>query len=165
MVRSREEELIAEIDSAFVGVRLEDGVSLNMTEYNDSGGSASQYAEKAKFDERDDWHRLDDKTLEDFTVVFSFTDLKGFRFYIAPYMIWALRNHRISTSIICDNTIYAIHPDHYLFEEIPFTSWFTGPQVAAMAKFLEYCCDHDDTMDGTVAAQNLAKLRDCLHRK
>jgi hypothetical protein len=165
MARSREEELIAEIEDAFAGVRLEDGVSLNMTEYYDSGGSASHYAEESKTDERDDWHRLDDKTLEDFRVVFSFTDVKGFRFYIAPYMIWALRNHRISDAIIGDFTIYAIRPDHHVFEEIPFTSWFTGPQIAVMARFLEYCCDHDDTMDGTVAAENLAKLRDSLREE
>src|SRR4026208_1212325 len=102
MTSSREDNLIATIDKAFADVRLEDGVSLNMTEYNDSGGSAKHYAERAKQDERMDWHRSDGKTLQKFTATFSFTDLKGFRFYIPAYMTWTIRNYRTSDSIISD---------------------------------------------------------------
>ena len=93
-------------------------------------------------------------------MTFSFTDLKGYRFYIPAYMIWTLRHHRTSDSIICDNTIYALDADRYQFREVPFTSWFTAPQLSAIVKFLAYCRDHDDTLDGTVATANLAKLED-----
>ena len=61
---SREDDLIAEIESAFANVRLEDGISLNMTEYNDSGGSTSKYLDRARHDERDDWRRIGDATLK-----------------------------------------------------------------------------------------------------
>ena len=71
-----------------------------MTEYNDSGGYMTGFMEKAKHDERDDWASIPDETLEQFTVTFSFTDLKGFRFYIPAYMDWTVRNHRISHSIV-----------------------------------------------------------------
>lgn len=159
MTDPNENDLIACITAAFANVRLDDGISLNMTEYHDSGGSASRFAKKANNDERDDWRRIADKTLEHFTVTFSFTDLKGFRFYIPAYMIWTIRNHRTSESVISDFTIYAIDPDHYLFRDIPFTDWFTVPQVLAMVKFLEYCITHADSLDINIAETNLRKIR------
>ena len=156
---SREDDLIAEIESAFADVRLEDGISLNMTEYNDSGGSNPRYLERAKHDERDDWRRIADETLENFRVTFSFTDLKGYRFYLPAYMIWTLRHHRTSDSPIANSTIYALDPDSYQFDEIPFTSWFTATQLSVIGKFLAYCRDDDETLNSPVATTNLAKLK------
>jgi hypothetical protein len=158
-VTPSEQELVAIIRRAFAGVRLDDGVSLNMTEYKDSGGCAPEFEKKAQYDERDDWTAIPDKILEHFTVTFSFTDLKGFRFYIPAYMIWAIRNHRESRSIIANYTIYAIDPSHYLFETIPFWQWFTAEQIDAMTKFLEYAVQDGDTLDDRVARENLAKIR------
>lgn len=153
-----EQKLLDRINRAFAGVKLDDGTSLNMTEYNDSGGCMPEYREKAKDDERNDWTAIADETLEQFTVTFSFTDLKGFRFYIPAYMAWTVRNHRTSSSIIGDFTIYAINPDHYLFETISFREWFTAEQVDAMTKFLEYAIRNSDTLDCKVATENLAKI-------
>lgn len=153
-----EQDLVALIRRAFAGVRLDDGESLNMTEYNDSGGSRPDFKEKAQFDERDNWAAIPDKILDQFTVVFSFTDLKGFRFYIPAYMIWTLRHHRESDSIIADQTIYAIDPSHYLFEAIPFWQWFTAEQIDAMTRFLEYAVQNED-LDAKVARENLAKIK------
>jgi hypothetical protein len=130
-----------------------------MTEYNDSGGYMTGFMEKAKHDERDDWASIPDETLEQFTATFSFTDLKGFRFHIPAYMDWTVRNHRISHSIIADNTIYAIDPSHYLFESTAFREWFTHEQINAMISFLEYAIANDDSLDGKVARHNLAKVR------
>ncbi|HEX7449207.1 MAG TPA: DUF6714 family protein [Pirellulales bacterium] len=155
-----EQELIDLIHRAFEGVRLEDGTSLNMTEYKDSGGSMPEFKRKAQSDERDDWTAIADETLQQFTVTFAFTDLKGFRFYIPAYMIWAIRNHSTSDSIISDFTIYAIDPAHYQFETIPFQQWFTDAQVAAMIKFLEYAVENGNTMDGAVAEKNLRKIKE-----
>ena len=154
-----EHGLIAMIQHAFAGVKLDDGESLNMTKYNDSGGSRPEFKEKAKDDERENWGSIPDATLEQFTVTFSFTDLKGFRFYIPAYMIWAIKNHKTSDSIIADFTIYAIRPDHYLFESIPFWEWFTNAQITAMIQFLKYAARNEDWFDGNVARENLAKLK------
>lgn len=154
-----EQDLVGTIRRAFSGVRLEDGISLNMTEYNDSYGCSSEFKRMAKYDERDDWAAIPDKTLEQFTVTFCFTDLKGFRFYIPAYMIWTVRRHRESDSIIADNTIYAIDPSHYLFETIPFRRWFTAEQINAMRRFLEYAAENADSLDAEVARENLAKIK------
>ncbi len=154
-----EQELIAKIRAAFSGIRLEDGISLNMTEYHDSSGCMPEFKEKASGDENVDWQSIPDETLERFTVTFSFTDLKGYRFYIPAYMIWAIRNHRISDSIIADFTIYAIDPSGHQFKSVPFLRWFTRSQVDAMTGFLEYAVQNSDTLDGRVAMENLNKLR------
>lgn len=157
---TEERKLIEKIRSAFAGVILCDGISLNMTEYNDSGGCMPEFLEKAVDDERIDWQAIPDKTLEQFTVTFSFTDLKGFRFYIPAYMIWTISNHRTSDSIIADFTIYAINPSHYLFEKVPFLQWFTEEQVVAMTEFLNYSAqDEEGSLDADAAKENLIKIQ------
>jgi hypothetical protein len=159
-VTSDEKELIDKIRAAFAGVKLDDGMSLNMTEYYDSGGCLPEFEEKARGDERDDWQKIADKTLEEFLVTFPFTDLKGYRFYIPAYMIWAIRNHKLSDSIIGDFTVYAIDPCCHQFDTIPFLEWFTADQIECMVTFLEYVVRMDADMDAQVANKNLIKIRE-----
>jgi hypothetical protein len=83
-VTFEEQKLVDQIHRAFAGVKLEDGTSLNMAEDKD-GGCMPEFGEEAKTDEREDWTAIPGGTLEQFTVTFSFTDLKGFRFYIPAY--------------------------------------------------------------------------------
>ena len=154
------QKLIDKISNAFAGVRLEDGISLNMTEYHDAGGLFPEYAKKAESDERNDWSIIPEETLEKFTVTFSFTDLKGFRFYIPAYMIYTIRNYKSSDSIISDFTIYAIDPSHYLFESTSFHNWFTQDQVTAMTEFLEFAIQSEDWLDETVAIRNLKQIKE-----
>lgn len=148
-----ESELIAQIHRAFSGVELEDGVSLNMTEFFDSGGRNSRFEEMAAGDERVDWASIADETLEQFTVTFCFTDLKGYRFYLPAYMTWFIRNHRSSRSIIAETTIHAIDPTRHQFDEIPFVDWFKEGQIQAMKKFLKYAGPGE-----TWALENLGKI-------
>ena len=150
-----EQALVHEIEAAFEGVQLEDGISLNMTEFYDSGGCAPEYAEKAKSDEREDWRQIPDETLELFTVTFSFTDLKGFRFYLPAYMRWTARNHRTSNAIIGSHTIYALSPRHDIFKTTSFAEWFTEQQRAVILRFLRFAAENSDTMDARIASRRL----------
>ncbi len=156
------EQLLAIIERAFSGVRLEDGVSANMAEYYDCPGArgASHYLELARSDERDDWRRVGDTTLERCQASLSFTDLKGFRFYAPAYMEYAVRNHDVSGSIIVDDIIYALSPERDLFKEVPFEQWFTSEQTTAIMMFLEYCVAHGGTLDGVAARKNLERIRE-----
>lgn len=154
-----ESALVEAIESAFADVRLGEGISLNMTEYYDSGGSMPEYEERAQGDEREDWRRIPDGTLEQFTVTFSFTDLEGFRFYIPAYMRWTVRNHRTSDSIIGDNTIYALTPHHFLFEKTSFRDWFTERQFAVILRFLEFAVENYNTLDARLAERYLRRFR------
>ena len=130
------QKLIDKISNAFAGVRLEDGISLNMTEYHDAGGLFPEYAKKAESDERNDWS------------------------IIPAYMIYTIRNYKSSDSIISDFTIYAIDPSHYLFESTSFHNWFTQDQVTAMTEFLEFAIQSEDWLDETVAIRNLKQIKE-----
>jgi len=157
MITPMEESiLIKEIESAFSDVHLEEGISLNMAEYYDTGGNCKK---KSKNDERYHWKKIEDKTLEQFTVTFSFTDLKGFRFYLPVYMIYALRNYKTSDSMIIDHIIYAIDVTHFLFNKISMKNYFEEKQLACMISFLEFCSTRDDFFDAEIAKINLRTLK------
>lgn len=158
-------QLIQAIEQAFDGVTLGQGISLNMTEYLDSYQCLTEFRDKAAEDERLDWRRIPDQTLESFTVTFSFTDLAGFRFYIPAYMIWTVKHHADSACIIGDYTIYALDPDHYLFAEIPMVDWFTPEQYRVMIRFLEYCGQHGDTCDAVVAQRHLHRMQEAIQHR
>lgn len=162
IVESVEFGLIQQIRDAFQDVRLEDGISLNMTEYHDSYGCATHFLETAKDDERMDWQAIPDETLESFTVTFCFTDLKGFRFYLPAYMIWTIRNHKKSNCIIGDFTIYAIDPNYHQFQATPFLDFFSEQQVEAMVAFLRFCTDTGGYTDEQVAANNLRLIESLI---
>lgn len=132
-----------------------------MTEYLDSAGCAPAYASLVRKDETEDWHKIDGKTLESFTVTFSFTDLKGYRFYLPAYMIWAVKK-LWSGSIIIDHMIYSINPKSHQFEAVPFMEWFTREQVMAMVMFLEFYITNSDEIAGRLPRQNLQMIRGLL---
>jgi len=159
LLNIRESALIRRIREAFAGGKLGGGISLNMTEYYDSYQCATEYLERAKHDERDDWQRIPDATLEEFMGTFSFTDVEGFRFYLPAYMIWTIRHHRTSNSVIGDYTIYALDVNHHVFAKVGFLNAFTTAQIACIVDFLDYCIGHRGTCDALVARRNLEKLR------
>lgn len=154
----KQTELIRRIKEAFADVVLGEGASLNMTEYYDSGCTEPKYLERATNDERHDWQAISDATLEQFTVTFSFTDLEGYRFYLPAYMIWTIKNHESSDSIISSHTIYSIDPTHYLFKDHPISKFFTNDQITCITDFLRFCIQHDETCDGEYANDNLKKI-------
>ena len=153
------QQLIEQIRLAFKGVKLNDGISLNMAEYYDSGESEKKFIELSKSDEREDWSKIDDKILEKFQVTFSFTDACGFKFYTPAYMIWAINNFKTSHSIIADFTIYAMDPDHYIIKEIGFNKLFNDEQICAIIKFLEFVIFNRAYFDWEKATVNLEKIK------
>jgi hypothetical protein len=155
-------ELVRIIQEAFRDVKLDDGVSLNMTEYYDSGGSAKHFEQLAKDDERDDWQKIDDKMLEAFTVTFSFTDWKGFRFYLPAYMIWTVK-YPERPSIIGDSTVFSLDPGSILaLKGRPVDEILNKQQIEAAVLFLEYCAEDSDHRDTKVVARRLKKMRKYL---
>lgn len=159
MATQTENELIDQIACAFAGVRLGDGMSLNESECADSWGYDRKAADLAQFDEREDWSRIPNETIERFTAIFSFADIEGIRFHMPAYMIWTIRNYQSSCSNASNETIYGIDPEHYRFKEVPFLQAFTEAQVSAMASFLEFCSAREDYFDAPVAQKNLDKIK------
>jgi hypothetical protein len=150
------EDLSARIFEAFAGVRLDGGISLIEAEYADDYDVAPDHL--IDLEEKNDWTKIINDRLCDFTVTFCFTDYRGFRFYIAPYMIWSLRNYRTSDSIITDFTIYAIETDRNAFSEHPFSEVFTIEQIKCMRDFLLFACENEERFDADVARKNLIRL-------
>ena len=74
-----------------------------MTEYFDSCETEHKFKKLARNDEKYHWYKIPEETLEEFTVTFSFTDLKGYKFYLPAYMIYTIRNH--ATSIKFENFV------------------------------------------------------------
>ena len=157
------DELIKCIRSAFEGVELEGGISLNMTEYYDSGGCAPEYKTLAKTDEKKNWANISRETLEKFSVTFSFTDIAGYKFYAPAYMISCLNNYKHSDSIIDDAVIYAMDPESYQFEKISFTEAFSPEQLQTIINFLKFVIENSDCLDVVVAKENLQKIERELH--
>jgi hypothetical protein len=153
-------ELIRTIQEAFRDVKLEDGVSLNMTEYYDSGGSAKHFKELAVNDERDDWLRIDGETLEKFTVTFSFTDWKGFRFYLPAYMTWAIKHPE---SVVGLRTAFYLDPGSiFALKGKAVDEILNKQQIGAVVQFLQYCVEDSDHQDVKVATRRLKKMREFL---
>jgi hypothetical protein len=150
------EVLSSNIFSAFSGVCLDGGLSLIEAEYADNYAIAPD--DLIALEEKNDWTKIINDRLCDFTVTFNFTDYRGFRFYIAPYMVWSLRNFRTSNSIITDFTVYAIDSDRSMFSEHYFLEVFTLEQVKCMRDFLVFACENENYFDTTVARRNLDQL-------
>jgi len=160
------DRLIAQIEEAFAGVALEDGLSLNECEYADSGGTAKEYLERAKRDERQDWRKVAADDLERHHVTFSFADVKGYRFYLPAYMIWTLKNYRTTDSVSADFTIYACDPDRFEFRNMSLVGVFSAAQLRTTMDFLRFCiesCTEEDCpLDADVARVNLRKIENRL---
>jgi len=150
------QELSERIFDAFSDVRLNGGLSLIEAEYADDFRTAPD--DLIALEEKNDWTKIINDRLCEFTDTFHFTDYRGFRFYIAPYMIWTLRNFRASDSIIIDFTIYAIQIDHTIFSSNPFSEVFTLGQVKCMRDFLLFACENEEHFDAKVARTNLNRL-------
>lgn len=157
-----EAELIYQIESAFDDVTLGEGTSLNMAVFYDSYCSASEFEERAKKDERQNWKWIHDTTLERFKSTFCFTDLLGYRFYLPAYMRWTIKNHGKSDNIISDFTIYAIDPRNPQFKETQFIDWFTRSQLEVILAFLDFCADDADSFDAKTAIRNAGAIRKLL---
>ena len=151
--------IVSEIEKNYSDIKLEDGISLNMTEYLDSYQFEKKFLELAKSDERDDWTKIPDKILEKHSETFCFTDWKGFRFYIPAYMRWCL-NNSTSSNIIGDMTIYSLDIDK--IEELykkRIKEILNLSQIETVVKFLEWCCfDNNVNCDSSVADTNLIKF-------
>ena len=92
----RQQQLLAQIDAAFAGVELGDGVSIHETQVIDSYGTCEQRLAARTPDEKLDWHKLIDDP--DLPWLFgnagglSFIDHEGLRFYLPACLSLGVRD-------------------------------------------------------------------------
>lgn len=85
----RRRELLRQIEEAFAGVELGDGVSLHETIVIDDYGTAEERSEARRHDEKHDWRKLiDDPELLAVHGIGgpNFFDDRGFRFHLPAYL-------------------------------------------------------------------------------
>lgn len=105
------DEIITEIRSAFGGVSLTGGISLEQARVMDNYGegvTAEEFAQLPKREITEDWSAIPYDVLESFDCV-AFLDDKGLRYYLPAFMLRILDNYD-SSSMMTIGTLSALYP-------------------------------------------------------
>jgi hypothetical protein len=145
--------LIAEIESAFASVSREDGVTLREARVMDQYGTDEERSEARTKDADRRWQDIAEKWIEEYADTLVFLDAKGLRYYIAPFMIWALRHYDESASYAGDAAVYVFGGGDLKVEK---RDCFNAAQSRAIAHFLQYFAGRDDA-DHQTATEALNK--------
>lgn len=84
--------VMAQIEEAFVGVKLEDGVGLEESNGLDDYADEATLQRLRTLDEREDWHRIPPAKMTFAYGGLSFMDAKGMRFHLPAYLLAHLRD-------------------------------------------------------------------------
>ena len=99
--------LLCQIESAFDGVRLGNGVSLHQARALDNYESGEEAAAAARtFDTEETWQEIPDEKVDRLGDALSFLDAEGFRFYIPRFMVYTLHHYGASSSFACASAAY-----------------------------------------------------------
>jgi hypothetical protein len=85
------QEVIREIEAAFAGVTLGNGVGLREAQGLDDYADKDVLAKYREGDEKEDWHRISTDELCACNSSLSFFDAEGMRFHLPAFMIAELR--------------------------------------------------------------------------
>lgn len=85
------QEVIKQVQSAFAGVTLEDGVGLRQARAQDDHCSDEECAKARALDEKDDWQAIPIDDLCNLNDTFHFFDAKGKRFHLPAFMVAELK--------------------------------------------------------------------------
>jgi acyl carrier protein len=133
--------VLAQIVKAFANVTREDGVSLHEADVIDDYGTTSERSAARALDTENSWQGIPDSNIAHYYWILSFLDSKGFRYYIAAYMAWTIRNFDMTDSTSASSTVFAL----CLSKEPQLKQWalerfnaLNAEQSKAVARFLEY---------------------------
>lgn len=129
-------EIVAEIKTAFAGVKLDGGISLEQTKIIDNYGrdcSVERFASLPLSEETDDWTRIPASVLDDADCLAHF-DRKGFRYYI-PALMLRLLDRYDPMSMMTIGTLSILYPKT---ETWSYLYTLLSPQQSrAVARFLD----------------------------
>ena len=150
------EAVITEIESAFAGVEIKGGTTLHEAEAIDRGLSDDERLKARIKDTAKRWADVPEKDIENHPEALSFLDAPGYRFYLPAYMIWSLKNYRISGSLSSDYTIYSLAPDNKAKDnawKLKRFRTFTPAQGRAIFRFLKFMAECTDGYADDFAAK------------
>jgi hypothetical protein len=139
-------QLRHQIEDAFQGVTLGDGVGLRqgraMDDYEDEKGQR----EARVRDEKDDWKAIPDKDLKYYYSSPNFLDADGMRFHLPAYML--------SDEYRDNNDTLTFHLTHLNdYGKSQFTS-LTALQRAAVRDYLIWCDQQENYIDESQEIRN-----------
>ena len=102
------DELISELESAFEGVTLGEGIGINQAMAIDSCAGSRGLQIAKSFDSWKDWKDIPDEAMEHGQAALCFMDAEGLRFALPAYMRYCLRHFEYSGYLTVDATIYAL---------------------------------------------------------
>jgi len=129
-------EIKVAIESAFAGVRLDGGLSLNQTKVVDNYGrgvSSEQFSKLPNQEVTDDWTAIPPSVLDDADSL-GHLDAEGFRYYIPALMLRLLDSYD-SCSMMTIGTLGMLYPKREGHEYL--YSHLNEPQFKAIACYLE----------------------------
>jgi hypothetical protein len=158
------ESPIAEIETAFDGVKRPKVLTLHVADAHDSSDYSNDKLHRAKdYDGR--WQDIPDEHLLSCHWGLSHLGADGLQFYLPAAMTWVLKNFRDSNSFLVDATIYqlACNRDNEKLAEYYDRRFqlFTAAQWHACRSFLEFLLIEDaegNFIDTAEAQQALGEV-------
>lgn len=130
------EQLIKEIETAFKGVEIKDGIGIYEAD-EIYVGSSPKLIQKGNNKDRmwwKSWTEIADKYIASYSSVMNLMDSQGIKWALPAYMIYIL-NHYKEGSFSVDTTIYVIEEGAQGHDKLDL---YTLEQKRVIAKFLQY---------------------------
>jgi hypothetical protein len=132
-------EVVAEIENAFKGISLGNGIGLYEAEAIDICASDKKTLQ-ARFKDRESWQKWTEipaEVIGSFYSALCFVDIEGMRFLLPAYIKYAVENYESSSSASIDSPIYALLSNP-VFAQSGIDEYFSPEQYAVFAKFLRF---------------------------
>ena len=148
---SRRAALVAEISAAFDGVPREGGTTLHEAEAMDDRKPPEEQRAARRLDPETKWQEVPDADIFACCAALSFLNEKGFRYYIPAFMLYGLRHWGDDWNGILNSCEYHLLHDYpkSLRQSDPASIAgkyrFTDAQSKAVARFLRFIIDSDET--------------------
>lgn len=159
----RRRALLAEIAAAFDGVSREGGTTLHEAVALDDRESLEEQQAARRLDTELRWQDVPDEDIFACCSALSFLNEKGFRYYIPAFMTFGLRRWEDDWNMILNSCV------HHLLQDYPKSLrqsdpaaiagkfQFTAAQSRAVASFLRFVIDFDQTQAAPSTVQAIEK--------
>ena len=133
------ELLINKINTAFKGVKLEDGIGLWEAQGHDDRLSPEECKQLRLKDEKKDWNNIPVIDLYKCSSSLSFFDAKGMRFYLPKFLLFELDVYENEENALSEQglTNHCMAPD-IVFHITSIVRYLNAPN-ASNKRMIEYC--------------------------
>lgn len=150
------EELIAEIEEAFGGVELGDGLSMHQAGAMDLLLEPEEVLQARRLDPETRWQDIPDGRVDEFHYALTYMDPAGLRFHVPRFMVFALENPGLDSPAV-DAVVYACDFGEEMKQEVlaQFNA-MSRKQMRTIAHFLVHIAEaNDEDYDVMIAAMAL----------